>query len=195
MKIEFFTLVSFYPHLFSYFYFHSGLPATTNKGPINGAHVSYFDIDAELCKLVNAGLAYKSIRNCSGDIIRTFKDIEFGGLAHFCSANLFPAGSYGLKNDVFFTGEDISEGGTEFALDAKAKKLYTAPWMGQAAWESKSMHYFNFTNSARFTVSQIHFTGVTMFKQPNDNHMAILVGDDCAPAPLLLYIGEKQPSG
>jgi len=34
-----------------------------------------------------------------------------------------------------------------------------------------------------------------MFDQPDPNHVAILGGDDRGGAPLILYVGEKQPGG
>lgn len=111
---------------------------SANEGAINGARVSILDIDAKTRQLVDAALAYKLIRSRNGEIVRSNDDLDFGGIARLCSAQFFEAGtSYGLENDIFFTGEETSDG-TEFAVNAVNGQMHAVPAMGRAAWESKS---------------------------------------------------------
>jgi len=107
--------------------------------PLTGARVSYFNINAKTRKLMDAGLAFKSIRNRAGKLVKKPEDLDFiagEGINRLCSANFFEGGKYGLEDDIFFTGEE-SGGGTELALNAKTGQVEAAPWMGRAAWESK----------------------------------------------------------
>ena len=90
--------------------------------------------------------------------------------AQYISANQFGEG-IGTVDGIFFTGEETS-GGTEYALDADTGDLWAVPSMGVAAWES-----------------------VTEIDTGSTDKVAFLVGDDRAPAPLLLYVGEKDAVG
>ena len=180
------------------------IPTVNDGDPFAGGRVSFLDIDAKTRKLLDAGLAYKLIRNRNGDIVREAGDLENGALDRLCSAQFFAKGTYGLQDDLFFTGEE-TDGGTEFVLNTKTGQLHAAPYMGRAAWESK-LHIAGFDVHRKFEAADsltrgyddvVHLfrTGATMFDQPDENHIAVLGGDDRGGAPLILYIGEKRPGG
>lgn len=143
-------------------------PAYTlaNGTTLRGARVSFFDVNKNNRKLVGAGLAYHTIVDRAGQTVTPGS--AFADLNRLCSSALFAAGTYGLVDDVYFTGEETS-GGTEFALDARAGVLYAAPWLGRAAWEN-----------------------VTLLDTGDPATVAVLIGDDRAGAPLLLYVGRKN---
>ena len=146
----------------------AGYPYVLKSGAIlTGARVSYFDIDRDTRRVTKAGLAYDTIYSRAGKVVSSPADLEFGGLNRLCSANGVRKGDFGFVDDIFFTGEETG-GGTEWALDVKSEKLWAAPAMGRAAWES-----------------------VTAIQPPSHRHVALLVGDDRQAAPLLLYVGKK----
>jgi secreted PhoX family phosphatase len=145
-----------------------------NGTPLQGARVSYFDINKDTLEIETSGLAYDTIINRQGEVVDEITDLEFEGLNRFCSSTYIEAEQFGngigLTDGIYFTGEE-TDGGTEFALDTATNTLYAVPWMGRAAWEN---------------VTEIN-TGST-------DKVAILVGDDREAAPLLLYVGEKDSS-
>ncbi|BAZ41878.1 hypothetical protein NIES4101_78460 [Calothrix sp. NIES-4101] len=146
-----------------------------NGTQLPGARVSFFDVDKRTFQITNSGLAYDTIINRKGEVVDEASDLDFAGLARFCSAALFEANSFGagkgFVDRIFFTGEE-NDGGSEFALDTATNTLYALPWLGRAAWEN---------------VTELD-TGTT-------DKVAILVGDDRGPAPLILYVGTKNSSG
>ena len=146
-----------------------------NGTQLPGARVSFFDVDKRTLQITNSGLAYDTIINRKGEVVDDASDLEFGGFARFCSAALFEANSFGagkgFADRIFFTGEENS-GGTEFALDTATNTMYALPWLGRAAWEN---------------VTELD-TGTT-------DKVAILIGDDRGPAPLILYVGTKTSGG
>lgn len=144
-----------------------------NGTSLKGGRVSYFDIDPATKQVKEAGLAYKSIIDRAGVIVTSATQINEGsntlnGIDRLCGATLFNAGKYGLVDDIFFTGEETGDG-QEFALDVVSETLHCLPWLGRAAWEN-----------------------VTLLETGTTDKVAILVGDDRAGAPLLLYIGDKN---
>ena len=153
-----------------------------NGTALRGARVSYFDIDRDSRSLVGSGLAYGTIVDRYGEVVTRAEQVNEGqvggsddvltaGIDRLCSANLFTAGEYGLADPIFFTGEETGNG-QEFALDVASGTLYAAPWLGRAAWES-----------------------VTLLDTGDDDTVAVLIGDDRGGAPLLLYVGTKDPTG
>jgi hypothetical protein len=143
-----------------------------NGTQLPGARVNYFDVDKRTLQIVNAGLAHDTIINRKGEVVDAAADLEFGGIQRFCSAALFEANQFGagigLADRIFFSGEE-TYGGTQFALDTKTNVLYTLPWFGRAAWEN-----------------------VTELNTGRTDKVAFLIGDDRGPAPLILYIGDKN---
>jgi|694.fasta_scaffold31843_3 hypothetical protein len=143
-----------------------------NGTQLPGARVNYFDVDKRTLKIVDAGLAHDTIINRKGEVVDAATDLEFGGIQRFCSAALFEANQFGagigLADRIFFSGEE-TYGGTQFALDTKTNVLYTLPWFGRAAWEN-----------------------VTELNTGRTDKVAFLIGDDRGPAPLILYIGDKN---
>jgi secreted PhoX family phosphatase len=151
-----------------------GYPYSLANGTLlTGARVSALTFDKETRELMSMGPAYDTIYNRAGDIVDEPSDLESEGLNRLCSAGSFTAGQAGFVDNVFLTGEE-SYGGTEFAVDVATGELWALPWLGRAAWES---------------VAALELPGI------NRTHVAILVGDDRGDAPLLLYVGEKQPGG
>lgn len=143
-----------------------------NGTQLPGARVSFFDVDKRTFEITNSGLAYDTIVNRKGEVVDAASDLEFAGLNRFCSAALFEANQFGtgigLSDRIFFTGEETN-GGSQFALDAKTNTLYALPWFGRAAWEN-----------------------VTELNTGRTDKVAFLVGDDRGPAPLILYVGDKN---
>lgn len=144
-----------------------------NGTALKGGRVSYFDIDPATKQVSKAGLAYKAIVDRTGKVVTSATQINEGtnttnGIDRLCGASLFNAGKYGLVDDIFFTGEETGDG-QEFALDVDSDTLWCLPWLGRAAWEN-----------------------VTLLETGVANKVAILVGDDRAGAPLLLYVGNKN---
>lgn len=145
-----------------------------NGTELSAARVSYFDIDRKSLGVTDAGVAYDTIIDGNGleisadNPLTTEGGNPIPGMRRLCSANGFSKGEFGFRDDIFFTGEETG-GGYEYALDVKDGVLYQLPALGKAAWES-----------------------VTVLDTGNPRQTAILVGDDRAPAPLILYMGEKD---
>lgn len=147
-----------------------------NNTSLTGSRVSYFDIDRYSRKVLDSGLAYHTIIDRAGNAVKYGSQIWPGnengeGIRRLCSSSLFKAGTFNLNDDIYFTGEETG-GGQEFALDVHRKVLYALPWLGRAAWEN-----------------------ITLVNSGDRNKVAILVGDDRASAPLLLYVGKKYAKG
>ena len=152
----------------------AGYPYTLANGTeLTGARISSLIIDKKTRQLLDAGLAYDTVINRAGQVVDDPSDLEFSGLNRLCSAGYVAAGQAGFVDDVLLTGEETG-GGTEFVLDVANDKLYAAPWMGRAAWESAAV---------------LDIPGI------NKTHVAVLIGDDRGDAPLLLYVGEKRRNG
>jgi len=152
---------------------NTGYAYTLKSGAfITGARISYFDIDKRTLKVVDSGLAYNTIYNRGGAVVKAPEDLEYKGIDRFCAANLMEANLFGpgkgFADRIYFAGEETN-GGTQFALNTAAGELWALPWMGRAAWES---------------VTELD-TGTT-------DKIALLIGDDRQTAPLLLYVGEKN---
>jgi len=143
-----------------------------NGTELTGARVSSFMLDKTTREVTSAGLAYDVIYNRAGNEVTDMEPLDSSsaaGLNRLCSAGYVFAGQAGFVDDIFFTGEETG-GGTEFVLDVTDRALHAAPWLGLAAWESVALLEGDY----------------------NDEHVAILVGDDREAAPMLLYVGEKQ---
>ncbi|GCL38306.1 hypothetical protein SR1949_34200 [Sphaerospermopsis reniformis] len=143
-----------------------------NGTQLPGARINYFDVDKRTLKIVDAGLAFDTIINRKGEVVDAAADLQFSGIQRFCSAALFEANQFGagigLADRIFFSGEE-TYGGTQFALDTKTNVLYAVPAFGRAAWEN-----------------------VTELNTGRTDKVAFLIGDDRGPAPLILYIGDKN---
>ncbi len=163
---------------------------------LDGARISYFDIDKDSHAIVDGGLAYNTIYDANGNIAtdNSFLANNFVGFSRFCSGQLFEAhqfgGGRGLEDRIYFAGEEDggffnSVGGGEWALDPETGNLWHVPAMGRGAWEN---------------ITELD-TGTT-------DHVAFLLADDSSPfdfdpansngdeaAPLFLYVGEKDHHG
>lgn len=142
---------------------------------LRGARVSRFVINPDTLAIAEAGLAYDTIINRYGksitpSVAAAATDDEPVELRRLCSTYLGRKGTYGLEDDIFFTGEETG-GGQLFALDVANQKLYAVPAAGRAAYES-----------------------VALVDSGDDNKVALLIGDDRQGAPLLLYVGAKSTS-
>ena len=158
-----------------------------NGTELTGARISFFDIHKVANKdnfsITNAGLAYDTIYDREAKLVSNASQIneeniqKFNrqkGLSRFCSGRSIQAGSFGFSDDVFFAGEETSiyrhpHGGTIWVLDVKNRTLHAAPDLGRGAWEN-----------------------ITPVESGSADTIALLMGDDSAPAPLYLYIGSKS---
>jgi secreted PhoX family phosphatase len=147
-----------------------------NGTALRGARVSAFDLDLTTKQVTSAALAYHTIVDRSGNVVTSGTQINegtdvFAGADRLCSSSLFGSGTYGLVDDLYFTGEETSNGQL-FVLDVANSTLHCAPWLGRAAWEN-----------------------VTMLDAGDPGKVAVLIGDDTQGAPLYLYIGQKNHLG
>ena len=155
---------------------------------LTGARVSYFDIDKETLEVVDTGLAYNTAFDRAGNEVVSADQINEGeefsdgdvltdGFDRFCSSVYVPANEFGegrgIVDGIYFTGEETGGdfGGTEYALDVESGEIYALPYLGRAAWEN-----------------------VTQLDTGENQHVAILIGDDRAGVPLTLYVGVKDTS-
>ena len=183
---------------------------------MDGARISYFDIDKKTREVVDSGLAYNTIYDANGNVAtdNTFLGTPFAtafggspgsgsqlvGFSRFCSSVLVEAEQFGpgngLADTIYFAGEEDgggfnSIGGAEWALDVSTGDMWQIPDMGRGAWEN---------------ITEVD-TGTT-------THVAFILADDSSPfdvddydadqstgdsddeaAPLFLYVGEKDTSG
>ena len=174
---------------------------------MNGARISYFDIDKDTKQIVDAGIAINTIYDANGAIAT---DLSFQpepwapffggpddsaplrGFTRFCSGSLYEAhefgGRRGLEDRIYFAGEEdgggfSSVGGGEWALDPETGNIWHLPDLGRGAWEN-----------------------VAVLDTGRRNTVAVMLADDTSPfdfggepgveaAPLFLYVGEKDPGG
>jgi hypothetical protein len=173
-----------------------------SEGPFSmeGARVSYFDIDKATRKIKAAGIAYSRIYDANGNLASEknkdgewFLKNDFDGFSRFCSSQLVEANEFGnsrrargIVDMIYFTGEEDggtfnSVGGAEWALDVGNQALWAVPAMGRGAWEN-----------------------ITQVDTRSAKKVAFILADDTSPfdvdddgvdeaAPLFLYIGEKDP--
>lgn len=171
---------------------------------MDGARISYFDIDKNTREIIGSGLAFHTIYDANGNIAtdKSFLANNLNGFSRFCSAQLVEANQFkpgnsagkgkanarGIVNRVFFTGEEDGGnfnpvGGAEWALDVETGNIWHLPAFGRGAWEN-----------------------ITQIDTGNDARVAFLLADDSSPfdsdgdtvkeaAPLYLYVGKKQPNG
>ena len=182
---------------------------------LNGARISYFDIDKDTREVVDAGLAYDVIYDASGDIATdlTFQGTPFAtlfgqgpgdgsllaGFSRFCSGIISEAHQFGpgmgLEDTIYFSGEEDggvfnSIGGGEWALDVTTGAIWHIPDMGRGAWE-------NITEIDTGTMTDVAFilADDTSPFDVDDYDADQATGDpDDEAAPLFLYVGEKDTS-
>ena len=161
---------------------------------LDGARISYFDVNKTTHEIEDAGLAYDTIYDANGVVAtdNSFLANNLIGFSRFCSSVLveqhqFGAG-IGLENPIYFAGEEDGGnfnpvGGAEWALDIATGNIWHVPDMGRGAWEN---------------ITEVD-TGTT-------THVAFILADDSSPfnadadaedeaAPLYLYVGEKDTTG
>ena len=151
-----------------------------NGTQVTGARVSYFDIDKATLEIVAAGAAYDTIYDRSGSIVTRAAQInEEGhatdGLSRFCSAQYVAGGDFGFVDDIFFTNEEVGtwghpHGGSVWALDVANNALWGLPELGRGVWEN-----------------------VTPLDTGDPETIALLLGEDNAPAPMYLWVGRLHP--
>jgi Bacterial protein of unknown function (DUF839) len=159
--------------------FYTLNPGTANELSVQGARISFFDIDTSSRQIINSGLAFDEIYDRSYNLVTSTSQFELdpttGGLDRFCSGAAFGRYSFGegigFEDNIYFAGEETSNG-TQWVLDPLNQDLWAAPEMGRGAWE-------NWTEID---------TGRT-------DVIAMIGGDDTESAPLYLYIGEKNAVG
>ena len=137
---------------------------------LDGARVSYFDIHKSERSIKRAGLAFHTIHDRAGKPVSNASQLDFGGFRRLCSARGVREGSMGFLDDIFFTGEE-TDGGTQWAIDVDAYRMWAVPAMGVGAWENW-----------------------TPVESGGDDTVALLGGDDRRASPLYLYLGRKGAS-
>lgn len=150
----------------------------TNGTTLTGSRVSYIDVDARSKKIIDADLGFDSVVDRAGQVVTDPAQINEGdfvgtadGIGRLCSSYLVHKGTNGFVDDIYFTGEEVSNG-QEFALDVAEGVIYAVPMLGRASFEN-----------------------VTSVNTGSSDKIAILVGDDRQAAPLCLYIGQKDHKG
>ena len=146
---------------------------------LDGARISYFDIDVGTMAVVDGGLAFDVIHGRDGKIVTSASQLEIpGGLTSFCSAALVEANAFGagrgIADRIYFAGEEASSpdhphGGAEWALDVSTGALWAVPAFGRARFEN-----------------------VAELDTGDKSHVAFLLDDDSSGAALYLYVGEKH---
>ncbi len=161
---------------------------------MNGARISYFDIDKESRQIVDGGIAYDTIYDATGAVASDISFLQEGfiGLSRLCSGMLIEPAQFGegrgIEDRIYFAGEEDGGffnpvGGAQFALDTETGALWQLPAFGRGAWEN-----------------------VTELDTGTSTHVAFILSDDTAPfdfdgdgepeaAPLYLYVGEKDAEG
>ncbi|MBL8660879.1 MAG: hypothetical protein JNM75_14120 [Rhodospirillales bacterium] len=159
---------------------NNGIPGVEPYS-LQGARISYFDIDSHTHTIEDGGIAYNRIYGIDGALITDldhFAQTTAGGedgFSRFCSSSLFEPDTFGpgtgFANPVYFTGEEVDDG-VFYALDVTHGALHAAPALGRGAWENLS----------------VVDTG-------NPNQVGLLLGDDTSGNLLYLYVGEKNAIG
>lgn len=181
----------------------AGNPYRLDNGTrLTGARISFLDFDRRTFRILDSGIAYRTIRDRQGRIVETgFQINEVAqteqGLSRLCSSQLIEKGTFNFVDTIYMTQEELSDplghpyGGTVWALDVERQTLHAVPAMGRMAGEN-----------------------TTPLAGPQDT-VALLIGDDTIPqtdeteaagqeagphtspghvvtAPLWLYVGRKN---
>jgi 2',3'-cyclic-nucleotide 2'-phosphodiesterase / 3'-nucleotidase / 5'-nucleotidase len=144
-----------------------------------GARISAFDLDRVTREIRAAGIAYARVRDHDGLLATTSAqlseqpDMPGMGFSRFCSGQGVQAGTYGLRDDIYFASEEVKQGahphgGSVWALDVGTRDLWAVPAMGRGVWEN-----------------------VAALETGDPSRVAFLLADDIGGAPLMLYVGEK----
>ncbi len=181
----------------------AGNPYRLDNGTrLTGARISFLDFDRRTFRILDSGIAYRTIRDRQGRIVETgFQINEVAqteqGLSRLCSSQLIEKGTFNFVDTIYMTQEELPDplghpyGGTVWALDVERQTLHAVPAMGRMAGEN-----------------------TTPLSGPRDA-VALLIGDDTIPqtveakvvgqdagphtspghvvtAPLWLYVGKKN---
>lgn len=161
---------------------------------LNGARISYFDIDKDSRSIVDSGVAINTIYDATGAIATdlSFQPLGLSGFSRFCSGSLFEAhefsAKHGLEDRIFFAGEEDGGffnpvGGGEWALDPETGNIWHLPDLGRGAWENIAI----LDTGRADTIAVLLADDTSPFDFDNDNE------DEAAP--LFLYVGKKDPGG
>jgi secreted PhoX family phosphatase len=145
---------------------------------VTGARVHYFDVHRDTRRICGAGVAYDTVYDRTGTVADAASDVNEAGHAtrgfdRFCSSQAVLDGTYGFRDDVYFTNEETgtpghAHGGSIWALDPHGRAIWAAPALGRGGWEN-----------------------VTPLDTESGDFVALLLGDDTTGAPLYLWLGEK----
>ena len=162
---------------------NAGPPYRIGDLEVVGARISVFDIDRASRAVRAAGIAYDRVVDHAGAPVVAARQLSQQdekpglGLSRLCSGQGVAAGTFGLVDDIYFAGEEIRQpthahGGSIWALDVAGGTLWAVSAMGRGAWEN-----------------------VTPLATGDGARVAFLLADDTAQAPLMLYVGIKDPAG
>ncbi|MBK8845527.1 MAG: hypothetical protein IPO27_02785 [Bacteroidetes bacterium] len=111
----------------------------SNGTPLTGARITSVDIFRKTRTIKKMSLAYDRVFDRFGKIVTNASQINEGsstgpndGFSRLCSATGIKAGALGFTRDVFFAGEETSNGQMA-ALDVNARDIYVVPMMGRPA--------------------------------------------------------------
>ncbi len=169
---------------------NQGATYTVNNGlstaeplTLQGARVSYFDINTKDLSIEDAGQAYNRIFDLEGRLVRDVDQIDTNpndaaakGFDRFCSASFYEANEFGTDlgfADPLYVAPSEGNNGVAWILDVETGDFYAAPSLGRGRWEN-----------------------VTTLNTGDPDKVALLLGDDSYPAdPLYLYVGTKNGYG
>ncbi|MEZ5988899.1 MAG: PEP-CTERM sorting domain-containing protein [Planctomycetota bacterium] len=183
-----------------------------NGTELTGARISCIDLDRSSREVRQAGLAYDTVYdrdflvvtkpsqiNEAGDPDdpRNLDPRSTAGFSRFCSSQLSTRGTFGLVDDVYFTGEETGDpgfhpnGGSLWALDVAKGTLWAVPSAGRAAWENTTV-----VNVGKGRVGLL--IGDDNSPQDRNNPLSSAgtstKPEDTIAAPLWLYVGRKNAS-
>jgi secreted PhoX family phosphatase len=157
-------------------------PGSGNELLLSGTRISFVDINKADLTVEDVGLAYDRVFDINGQLVTNAAQIPnsdgseildgegnvgFVGFGRFCSGQFFAAGTFGLVDDMYVTGEEIDDG-LGLVLDTTSNDLYLTPYLGRGGWEN-----------------------ATFVETGTDNFTGFLWTDDSEGSLIYLWVGEK----
>lgn len=137
-----------------------------NHEIVNNAKISYFDFK------INDFKKFRDIKCIESNVAfdKIISKLQ-NPLTRFCSASLYNKGQFGLLDDIFFCGEEVSNG-RAFALNIQKRELHHIEILGEHSYEN-----------------------IVMIDLGLKGYISCLIGDDNKfKKPLYLYIGKLYPN-
>ncbi len=135
-----------------------------NHEKIN-ASITRFELDLNTMEIIFAEKAYDKV-------ILKKESLNIKLLNKFCSSSLYLKGQFGIKDNIYLTGEEIPYKGRAFLLETDKKILHEVASLGNHSFEN-------------IVFVDIGLTKYSCFLIGDDNHRHNL-------QPLILYIGKRN---